>query len=107
MARQACRHMAYMLLECDALNLATRNGHQDVTRLFYDHEVAVNDMITLEPPCLIAKDESMENSDKRVKVCFRLLVPVSITDRPAVGAHWAYAGAGLPRNSDPSIFPRR
>ena len=59
-----------IFLQCDTLNLATRNGLQDVTRLFYDHEVAVNDTITLEPPCLISKDETMENVDKRVKVYF-------------------------------------
>ncbi|KIJ55854.1 hypothetical protein M422DRAFT_41710 [Sphaerobolus stellatus SS14] len=42
---------------CDALHHATRNGIQDVTRLLYDHELAVNDTITHQPPCLIARDE--------------------------------------------------
>ncbi|KAF8578177.1 hypothetical protein K439DRAFT_1621530 [Ramaria rubella] len=39
----------------------------DVTRLFYDHEVSVNDTITLEPPCLVVKDDAMESTDKKVQ----------------------------------------
>lgn len=57
-----------VLLQCDALTIATRNAYQDIARLFYDHEVAVNETITLEPPCLISKDEVLENADKRVQV---------------------------------------
>jgi len=37
--------------QCDALNLAIRNGHQDMTRLVYDHEVALNDTITTALRC--------------------------------------------------------
>ncbi|KIJ45341.1 hypothetical protein M422DRAFT_46803 [Sphaerobolus stellatus SS14] len=42
---------------CDTLHHATRNGIHDVTRLLYDHELAVNDTITHQPPCLISRDE--------------------------------------------------
>lgn len=101
------RRFTDYLTQCDALNLATRNGHQDVTRLFYDHEVAVNNTITLEPPCLISKDETMENANKRVKVFPNLLAPITLSDTIPVGTHWTYTGIRLSRDSDSSIVPRR
>jgi hypothetical protein len=63
-------------LQCDSLNMATRNGHHDVTRLFYEHEVAVNATISLEPPCLISIDLAKERTDKRVQVCVDFLMHI-------------------------------